>query len=77
MNMNVTCTIELNYESDKKAKQVLKSVQVDDALFMKSERNKNKIQTKITTTSVASMLHTVDDFLACVRVAENIIEKNE
>ena len=75
--MNVTCTIELHYDSDEKAKQVLKSVQVDDASFMKSERKQNKIQTKMTTTSVASMLHTVDDFLACVRIAENIIEKNE
>jgi tRNA threonylcarbamoyladenosine modification (KEOPS) complex Pcc1 subunit len=75
--MNVTCRIELNYDSDKKAKQVLKSVQVDDASFMQSERKQSKIQTKITTNSVASMLHTIDDFLACVRVAENIIEKNE
>jgi tRNA threonylcarbamoyladenosine modification (KEOPS) complex Pcc1 subunit len=76
-NMKVSCTIELSYESPKHATQIYESVKVDDAMFMDSKRKQNSIQTNIETTSVSSMIHTVDDYLACVRVAENIIEKKK
>ncbi len=77
IHMNVRCTIELNYDLPQHAKQIFESVHVDDATFMDSERKKNSILTKIETTSISSLIHTVDDFLACVRVAENIIEKKK
>jgi tRNA threonylcarbamoyladenosine modification (KEOPS) complex Pcc1 subunit len=73
--MKITCNLKLNYDTPTEAKHVFESVHIDDASFMKSNREQNTIQTKIETTSVSSMLHTVDDFLACIRVAENIIKR--
>lgn len=75
--MKVSCMVELNYDSSKQAEHVFESVQVDDASFMKTTVRNNIIQTRIQTSCISSMLHTVDDLLACVRVAEKITEKNE
>lgn len=75
MIMNVTCKIELNYDSNEQANQVFDAVHMDDASFMDTKLHNHGIQTTITTSSVPSMLHTIDDFLCCVRVAEKIIEK--
>ncbi len=75
--MKVTCTLELTYDSKNQANQVFRSVQIDDASFMNTSVNKNILQTTIETSSVSSMLHTVDDFLSCVHIAEKIIEKKK
>jgi tRNA threonylcarbamoyladenosine modification (KEOPS) complex Pcc1 subunit len=74
--MKISCNLKLTYDNEKQAKQVFESVHVDDASFMNSTQQNNIISTTIQTKSVASMLHTIDDFLACIRVAENIITKN-
>ena len=74
--MKVTITLDLQYETNKEAKKVFDSVHVDDASFMRSTIEKERIHTEIETTSVPSMLHTVDDYLSCIRVAEDIIKKD-
>ena len=75
--MKIDCTIELHFDSREHATQIYESVNIDDATFMDSKNTKNCIQTKIETTSVSSMIHTIDDYLACIKVAENIIEKKK
>ena len=75
--MKVSCTIDLSFDSPEHATQIYESVKVDNAMFMDSKIKQKSIHTKIETTSVSSMIHTVDDYLACVRVAENIIEKKK
>ena len=74
--MHVTCNLRLTYPTSTEAEQVFESVHIDDASFMKTKRKKNHIITKIETQSVPSMLHTVDDLLACVGIAEKIIQNN-
>jgi tRNA threonylcarbamoyladenosine modification (KEOPS) complex Pcc1 subunit len=73
--MKITCEINLNYDTQQQAQHVYESVQVDDASFMNSIRTKKNIKTKIQTKTVPSMLHTADDFLSCVRIAEKITEQ--
>ncbi|MBS3802059.1 MAG: hypothetical protein KGY65_04845 [Candidatus Thermoplasmatota archaeon] len=73
--MKITCEINLNYDTQQQARHVYESVQVDDASFMNSIRTKKNIKTKIQTKTVPSMLHTADDFLSCVRIAEKITEQ--
>lgn len=74
--MKINCNLKLTYDTEKQAKQVFESVHIDDASFMNSTQQKNIINTTIQTKSVPSMLHTVDDFLSCIHVAENILTKN-
>jgi hypothetical protein len=73
--MKITCDITLTYETEQQAQQVYDAVRVDDASFMNSTRTKKSIQTLIQTKTIPSMLHTADDLLSCVRIAEKITEE--
>lgn len=74
--MNVKCSLVIELDDVKKAEAVLKSVQVDDFSFVKSTVDGNQIRAEIKSTSVSSLLHTLDDYLACVSVAMKILDKD-
>jgi hypothetical protein len=73
--MKVVCNLELEYDSNSIAKKVLSSTKVDDYNFVDSNLNNNKIETKIECKSVSSLIHTLDDYLACISIAEKIVSK--
>ena len=74
--MKVLCNLTLEFESEEKAKKVLRSIQADDQGFVKSTFKGNTLQAVVESTSVSSLLHTLDDYLACVSVADGIVNKN-
>ena len=74
--MKVSCNLAIEYSSSKKAEKVLRSIKVDDFNFVNSKLNGNRLETKIESKSVSSLLHTLDDYLACISVAEKIVDKN-
>jgi len=73
--MNITCDVNIEYDDVKKAKTILKSIDVDNLNFVKSQINGKKLETHIECNSVSSLIHTLDDYLACVSVAEKVIKK--
>ena len=74
--MEISCEIVIDIGDGEKIKNILKSVQVDDFDFVKSKINGKKLEAKIKANSVSSLLHTLDDYLACVSVAMNIVDKD-
>jgi hypothetical protein len=74
--MKVLCTITLEFESIKKAKKVLQSIKTDDQGFVKSTTKGKTVKAVIEITSVPSLIHTLDDYLACVSVADDIVNKH-
>ena len=74
--MKVLCTLTLEFESVKKAKKVLQSIQADDQGFVKSTTKGKTLQGVVESTSVSSLIHTLDDYLACVSVANDIVNKH-
>jgi len=74
--MNISCTLIFEYENSEKAEKVLRSLKVDDVDFVKSKINGDKLEVFIKSKSVSSLIHTLDDYLACLSVAEKIIDKN-
>ena len=74
--MKISCNIFIGYSDSIKAKKMLKSIKVDDFEFVKSKVNKNRLEAEITSKSISSLLHTIDDYLACLSVAEKIVDKN-
>ena len=74
--MHVTCDIVIEFDDSDKLKTVLKSIKVDDFDFVKSKAIENRLEAKIKTNSISSLLHTLDDYLACVSVAMKVIDKN-
>jgi tRNA threonylcarbamoyladenosine modification (KEOPS) complex Pcc1 subunit len=74
--MKVSCDLVIDFDSEKKLKTVLKSVKVDDLSFVKSRAEGKKLKAHIEGRSISSLLHTLDDYLACVSVAEKVVDKN-
>ena len=74
--MDVTCEIVIEFDNPNKVKTVLKSIEVDNFDFVKSKVNGKKLEAKIKSKSVTSLLHTLDDYLACVSVAMNLVDKD-
>jgi hypothetical protein len=73
--MKFTCTLELEYEDESTAKAVSKAVEVDNYQFVESILEGNKIISKVKSESISSLIHTLDDYLACVTVAERVAKE--
>ena len=71
--MKIVCEIDIEYESKKKAEAVNSSIEVDNFDFVKSTVSGKKLNAKIESDSVSSLIHTIDDYLACVSVAEKMM----
>ena len=76
MNMRIHCNMIIEYKDVDKAQTVLRSTQVDDFAFVESKVNGNRLEAAIESTSISSFIHTLDDYLACISVAEKIVDKS-
>lgn len=74
--MKITCDVVIEYDDVKKTETVLKSIEVDNLGFVKSQINGKQLGAHIESKSISSLLHTLDDYLACVSVAEKIVDKD-
>lgn len=74
--MKVSCNIIFEYNSSEKTEKILRSIKVDDFDFVESKLNGNRLEVLIESKSVPSLVHTLDDYLACISVAEKIVDKN-
>jgi tRNA threonylcarbamoyladenosine modification (KEOPS) complex Pcc1 subunit len=74
--MEVACDIVIEFDDAEKVKTVLKSIEVDDFEFVESKANCKKLEAQIKATSVSSLLNTIDDYLACVSVVINMLDKD-
>ena len=74
--MNVSCDITIEFDDAEKVKTVLKSVEVDNFDFVKAKSKGKKLEAKINAASVSSLLHTLDDYLACVSIAMKVVDKD-
>ena len=74
--MKAVCDIVIEFNDAEKVKTVKKSIEVDNFDFVESQIKGKKLEAHIESKSVSSLLHTLDDFLACVSVAEKIVDKS-
>ena len=74
--MKIRCDVVIDYDDIEKVQTVLRSTQVDDFDFVRSKVNGNRLEATIESTSLSSLIHTLDDYLACISVAEKIVDKN-
>ncbi len=75
--MKITCKMLFEYKNKKNAENIAKTVGVDNYIFVKTEAKENKIISEIESKSISSMLHTIDDYLSCVGVAEKMMDKTQ
>ena len=74
--MKASCKLTIEYSNPEKAEKVLRSIKVDDFDFVKSKLNKSILEIVIESKSIPSLIHTLDDYLACLSVAEKIVDKS-
>jgi tRNA threonylcarbamoyladenosine modification (KEOPS) complex Pcc1 subunit len=69
------CELRLSFGSEADAVKVHKSVELDNQGYLESRVEGSAIVARIEANSLKSLLHTLDDFLACVGVADHIVSK--
>lgn len=75
--MTIECNVSIDLETPTQAEHVLKSVQLDDQGFVSSRVQGKFLVAEISAPTVASLLQTLDDYLACVTVAAGILIKKK
>jgi len=68
----IKCTLMLEYENPEKATLVEKSLKPDNEFFIRTRVEGNVVVAEAEAGSISSLLHTIDDFLACLSVAERV-----
>jgi len=70
----VECELILEYPSVREAEIVLRAIEEDNEDFAHARVEGNRVIIRAISLSEDSMLHTLEDLLACVRVAEEIVK---
>ena len=69
----VRCTLTLEFGSHEDAEKVHRSVELDNLGYLTSKVTGDSIVAEIQSDSLNSLLHTLDDFMACTSVAAKIV----
>ena len=72
--MSVDCFIELDYEDERTAEAVLAAISPDNAPYAEAERVGTRVMVRSRSRTCPQMLHTTEDLLACIRVAEEAVQ---
>lgn len=75
--MKITADITLKYNDKKTAQSIRKSLHIDDESYVTTTVEDKIIHASISAKNLPSFLHTLDDYLSCLAVAEQIIEKKK
>ena len=76
-NPRASCTLTLEFPSHEEAEKVHKSVELDNLGYLSSHVVGNRIVADVRAESLNSLLHTLDDFMACTSVASKIVTKKD
>jgi hypothetical protein len=69
------CDFSLEFEDADTAKKVLESVKLDNGEWISTKLDGRRIICHTSSDSVGGLLHTAEDFLSCVSLAERMIKK--
>lgn len=72
--MQVECRIELEYENEAQARNVANSISMDNDKYASTEVHGRKLVIISSAASAPSMLHTLEDLMACLKVADQIVK---
>ncbi len=67
------CRLEFTYRSPEEAEKVLMAVELENYPFVRAWLDGNAIISVTSAESLASLIHTLEDYLSCVSVAEKML----
>ena len=71
--VRVTCRLELGYKTKRDAETVARSIRVDDDAYIATRVAGRTLVAEAGAESFRSLIHTLEDYLACVAVAEKLL----
>jgi len=75
--MHVKSTLILTYKDETTALHIKNALKVDDASFVTSTVTHNELHATIESSTLTSFQQTIDDYLSCITIAENILESQQ
>ena len=72
--MQVECRIEIEYESEAQAMNVARSISLDNGKYAQTEVLGKRLLITSSAPSAPSMLHTLEDLMACLKVADQVVK---
>ena len=72
--MKVRCELELDMKDEEAAHNIASSIKVDDDSFVITEVIGNRILARMEADNIPSLLHTIEDYMACLSIAERSIK---
>jgi len=74
MLMQVQCVIDLEYKSEDEAEKVARSISLDNGQYAQAKVRGNRLILTASATSAPSMLHTLEDLMSCLKVADEMVK---
>ena len=71
--MNLRAVLKFDYSSNKQAKAVADALEPDNEGFVKTNVEGKVLKAVVFAATPESLRHTLDDFLACLKVAEEAV----
>jgi tRNA threonylcarbamoyladenosine modification (KEOPS) complex Pcc1 subunit len=68
-DMSVKCRIEIELPSEDQAESIRRSIELDNGQYATAEVDGSTLILTADAKSMPSMLHTLEDLLACIKVA--------
>jgi hypothetical protein len=73
MKMDLRCTMTFVYRSEEEARAVTEALEPDNKGFVETSVREKVLEATARSGTVEGLRHTLDDFLACLRVAEDAV----
>ncbi len=75
--MKVRCKIWIKCKSEEEAEMLNDTIKIDNERYIESKATGNYIEAEAKANDILSILHTLDDFLACLSLAQQSIDTAE
>ncbi len=69
------CHLEFTYPSRDVAEKVLKAVELENYPFVRAKLEGSTLISETAAESLDSLIHTVEDYLSCISVAEKMLDE--
>ncbi len=70
----VQCRLEFTYSSREVAERVLGAVELDNLPFVEARVEGKTLISETSADSLDSLIHTLEDYLSCISVAEKMLK---
>jgi len=71
----VKCSMFLEYDSVEEAQKIAASLEADNEGFIETRQMGSVVKASTHAESLKSLLHTINDYMACLSTAEELLKK--